>query len=210
MNVLIETFCDRVLSCGFVCELPEDLSTEDIDEIVYSAAYDVHIQSHLDSQRLLYRHTVTSQLPRSNTQMKDQSTSRIMTNDPYFNTSVSRVSENEIFFPTPQLYDMECSQNFANVTCLFGNNDIFAEAVSGSKQMVFHAKISHELQETPVDVRNYWVNALAIGNITKFNEVYDGTDMITCQDKFDTVSKYLSVIGIMKPVAVWFLNCCSD
>lgn len=113
-----------------------------------------------------------------------------MTNDPYFNTSVSRLSENEIFFPTPQLYDVECSQDFANATCLFGNNDIFAEAVTGTKQMVFHARIYHDAQKAPADVRNYRVKALAIGNITKFNDDYDGTD-ITCQDKFDMVSKVI-------------------
>ncbi|KOB73564.1 putative transporter [Operophtera brumata] len=184
-----------VLSCGFVCELPEDISTEDVNDIVYSHAYDVHLQSRSDSQRLLYRHTVTSQLPRSNAPMKDQSTSRIMTNDPNFNTSVSRVSENEIFFPTPQLYDMECSQDFVNATCLFGNNDIFAETTRGTKQMVFRARVTHDAQKDPIDVRNYWVKALAIGNIMKLNEDYDGIDNITCQDKFDMVRVFIGIIG---------------
>lgn len=114
-----------------------------------------------------------------------------MTNDPYFNTSVSRVSESEIFFPTPQLYDMECSQDFVNATCLFGNNDIFTETTRGTKQMVFRARISHDAQIDPMDVRNYRVKALAIGNITKFNENYDGIDNITCQDKFDMVSEVI-------------------
>lgn len=118
-----------------------------------------------------------------------------MTNDPYFSTSVSKVSDDEIFFPTPQLYDMECSKNF-NVSCLFGNNDIFAETPQqrGSKQMVYRARISHDAQMAPESVRDYWVKALAIGNITTFNEDYDGIDMITCQDKFDTVSKVISSV----------------
>lgn len=186
MNLFVR---DRVLSCGFVCELPEEATTQDIEDIVHTHSYDVHLRSSTNTQRLLYRHTVTSHIAHAPQPMKDQSTSRILTNDPYFNTSVSKVSDREIFFPTPQLYDIGCSLDSTNATCSFGESDVFAEQ-SGSKRTMFRARISHDAQKAPMDVRNYWVNALAMTNFTKFDEDYDGIDLTTCRDNFFTVRSW--------------------
>lgn len=176
---------DSVLSCGFVCELQEEATSDEMESILHTQSYDVHLQSRLDSRRLLYRHTVTSHLA-SKPPKRDQSTSRILTNDLYFNSSVSKVSNSEVFFPTPQLFDVECSHDAINATCRFGKADLFAEIDANMR--MYRARISHNAQKPPADVRDYWVTAFAIGNVTKFDYDYDGVESINCQDNFDAVS----------------------
>lgn len=158
-----------------------------MESILRSTSYDVHLQSPLDSQRLLYRHTVTSHFAPS-LPKRDQSTSRTLTNDPFFNSSISQVSNSQVFFPTPRLFNMECSHDSANATCRFGKVDLFAETDDIDEQALYRARISHDAQTPPEDVRNYWVTALAIGNVTNIGDDYDGVESITCKDNFNAVS----------------------
>ncbi|PZC75174.1 hypothetical protein B5X24_HaOG206589 [Helicoverpa armigera] len=145
-----------VLSCGFVCDLPEDLSIEETNALIHTNSYDIHLQSTIDSQRLVYRHTVMAQLAQTMIPKKDQSTSRILTNDPFFNTTISKVSDHTIFFPAPKLYQIECSQDASNETCLFGKDDIFNETEDHLDEAVLRMRISHDVQTAPLDIRNYW------------------------------------------------------
>ncbi|XP_047023812.1 uncharacterized protein LOC124632877 [Helicoverpa zea] len=173
-----------VLSCGFVCDLPEDLSIEETNALIHTNSYDIHLQSTIDSQRLVYRHTVMAQLAQTMIPKKDQSTSRILTNDPFFNTTISKVSDHTIFFPAPKLYQIECSQDASNETCLFGKDDIFNETEDHLDEAVLRMRISHDVQTAPLDIRNYWVKAVSSEyNFTK-DEDYDGIDSVTCSDNF--------------------------
>ncbi|XP_026758900.2 uncharacterized protein LOC113518264 [Galleria mellonella] len=168
-----------LLSCGFVCDLPDDITLEEIDSIVHTHSYDVQLQSPAGSQRLVYRHTVTSMLPHKMTPKKDQSTTRILTNDPYVNTTVSKVSDDQIFFPAPKLFLMECLHDTTNATCSLGSDSIFEEMVAQQKEMKYYVRISHETQETSTDVRDYSVRAVSTWNTTEIDEGLNG---VTCTD----------------------------
>ncbi|CAH0592561.1 unnamed protein product [Chrysodeixis includens] len=173
-----------VLSCGFVCNLPDDMSSDEINGIIHTNSYDIHLQSNIDSQRLVYRHTVMAQLAQSLAPKKDQSTSRILTNDPFFNTTISKVSDKAIFFPAPKLYQIECSRDTSNGTCIFGKDDIFNETEDLLDEAILRMRISHDVQTAPLDIRSYWIKAVSTENTTKFDDDYDGVDSISCSDNF--------------------------
>ncbi|KAM3967792.1 uncharacterized protein ACR2FA_011329 [Aphomia sociella] len=170
-----------VLSCGFVCDVPEDMTLEETDAMVHTHSYDIQLQSQTEAQRLVYRHTVTSMLPNTRTPKKDQSTARIMTNDPYINTTVSKISDDQIFFPTPQLYFMECLHDIINTTCSLGSDNIFKETVEMQKQINYYVRISHDAQKASADVREYSVRAISASNKT---EIDDDVAGVTCKDNF--------------------------
>lgn len=174
----------RILSCGFVCEMPDDMTTEDAEDIIHSHSYEIHLESPIESQRLVYRHTVSSLFPRNMAPKKDQSTSRIMTNDPYFNTTVSKISDREIFFPAPHLYKIDCSYDSSNASCFFGRDDVLTQSEEINEETIFQVRISHDAQKALVDVRSYWVRAISAGNLTKLDDDFDGVDSISCQDSF--------------------------
>ncbi|XP_030027566.2 uncharacterized protein LOC115445436 [Manduca sexta] len=176
-----------ISSCGFLCEMPEGTFSNELEDALHTPFYDIHLQSRVDGQRVLFRHTVSTQDSRRTTPQKDQSTIRIMTNDPHFNTSISKVSDRGIFFPSPRLYEMECSRGLNNVTCVFGINKIFNEGQNGNKGNNLRVRVSHNAQTTPVDVREYWIKALSTGNDTKLDDDYDGVDNITCKDYYDEI-----------------------
>lgn len=177
----------RISSCGFICDVPDIVTPNEIDNILRNDAYDIHLHSSLDAQQLVYRHTLTSSVTRSMTPMKDQSTSRILNNDPYFNVTVSKISDREIFFPAPRLYKMHCSRDLNNGSCVFGRNDIFKQNDEGTEEMeTFRMRISHDAQKTPKTVRNYWVRALSSGNGSIDND-YDGVDSVICKNSYDEV-----------------------
>lgn len=186
--------CYRILSCGFLCELPDDVTSEEAESIVHAHSYDVHLQSRINSQHLVYRHTVSSLLTQTRGPKKDQSTSRIMTNDPYFNTTVSKISDNEIFFPAPQLYQIECSQDLSNASCAFGRNDFITHIDEGDMVMKYRVRISHDAQTVPADVKSYWVRAISSDNVTKFDDNYEGSDSTACHDNFGVVSIESTII----------------
>lgn len=174
----------RVLSCGFVCEMPDAMTTEDAEEIIHGHSYDIHLESPIESQRLIYRHTVSSLFPRNMAPKKDQSTSRIMTNDPYFNTTVSIISDRKIFFPAPHLYKIDCSYDSNNASCLFGNGDVINQAEEFNEDAILRLRISHDAQKAPIDVRSYWVRSISSSNLTKLGDDFDGIDSVSCQDSF--------------------------
>lgn len=166
---------------------------EETNEIIHTNSYDIHLQSTVDSQRLVYRHTVMAQLAQTLVPKKDQSTSRILTNDPFFNTTISKVSEHAIFFPAPKLYQIECTHDTSNGTCLFGKDDIFNETEDHIDEAILRMKISHDVQTAPLDIRSYWVNAVSTENITKVDEDYDGVDSIVCSDNFVSIINQIDV-----------------
>ncbi|KAI5635584.1 MFS_1 like family domain-containing protein [Phthorimaea operculella] len=175
-----------VLSCGFVCELPNDLPPEDAETIVHSHSYDVHLDSPRDSQHLVFRHTVSSAFTQTMAPKKDQSTSRIMTNDPNFNTTVSRISASEVFFPAPQLYQLECSRKSSNGSCLFGRADFMTHLEERGSETSYRVRISHDVTRTLADVDGYWVRAVAAANTSVYDDDYDGVDSVTCDDNFSS------------------------
>lgn len=176
-----------IVSCGFLCDFPEDMSPKDKEAISNTHSYDVLMQSRIDAQRLIYRHIVSSPLIETMAPIKDQSTSRILTNDPYFNTTVSQLSDREVFFPAPRLYKMECTtDDLSNATCLLGDDVIYSETRNVDEMARFHMQISHDSQTTtPTDVRNYWVTAIANRNSTMINEDYNKINSLTCKDNFE-------------------------
>ncbi|KAG7310568.1 hypothetical protein JYU34_003359 [Plutella xylostella] len=171
-----------ILTCGFICELPDNLTPDEAAAIARSQSYDVRIQAEEARQRLVYRHSVAHPAPRPARPARDQSTSRIMTNDPYVNISISRLSDRELFFPAPRLYQMECSGSAGNVTCSFGSDDIL-DTDDVKADAKFRVRISHEPAEV-TDVREYAVQAISPLNSTKFED-YNGSDSVMCQNYFD-------------------------
>ncbi|XP_045778089.1 uncharacterized protein LOC123875991 [Maniola jurtina] len=175
-----------VLSCGFVCELPHGISSEEIEAIVHANSYDVHLKSQTESQRLVYRNTVSSLLARKERPITDQSTSRIMINDPYFNSTATKAAGNRIFFPSPQLYQIDCYHEGNNATCLFGKKNYINDSIEEIKEMkMFRIRITHDAQKNAAEVRNYWVNAISLSNDTKLDEDYEGIDSTVCKNNFD-------------------------
>lgn len=177
-----------LLSCGFVCELPHQISTEEIDSIIHAHSYDVHLKSSTASERLVYRNTISALLDHREKPMKEHSTSRILTNDPYFNSTTSRIGENKMFFPTPQLYELSCSYIGKNATCVFDKSDFVDDSIEEVKESTFRIRVSHDAaQKNSVEVRSYWVNAISVNNTTEANDDYDGVDSITCIDNLAQV-----------------------
>ncbi|XP_028178185.1 uncharacterized protein LOC114365743 [Ostrinia furnacalis] len=163
-----------IASCGFVCELPTDISPEDIAAILHTHSYDLHVQTLDEAQRLVYRHTVSSFMAQTRAPRKDQSTSRILTNNDYFNTTVARISDREVFFPAPQLYHMECAQNSTDAVCYFGNNKMFDEITDKRIEDLYQLRITQD-DENTINV----MMGLVTGNSTEAEEIYQ------CRDYFD-------------------------
>lgn len=177
----------RITTCGFLCDLPKVMSSKETDALLNTHSYDIHIQSHVDAQRLIYRHIVSSPLMQTMAPTRDQSTSRILINDPHLNTTVTQISDREVFFPAPRLYQMDCNDDFNNTTCRLGDDGVFIGTQNMNADFQFRLRISHEVQTTPHDVRSYWVKAIATRNNTKPNGAYYGIDRLTCKDNFDEV-----------------------
>lgn len=180
-------FLYRILSCGFVCEIPDEVTSKEIEAMIHTNSYDVRLQSNSHDQRLLYRHTVSPLPMKSKVLMKDQSTSRIMTDDPFFNSTVSRLSDNELFFPAPTLYQMQCTQTENNATCLFGRKNFLNDLEADNEENTnteYRMRISHDVQKSSTEVKDYWVNAISIGNGTKYDADYEGVDSTACEDNF--------------------------
>ncbi|XP_047530500.1 uncharacterized protein LOC125066465 [Vanessa atalanta] len=173
-----------VLSCGFVCKLPSEATVQEIDTIVHANSYDVHFKSQYESQRLVYRNTISTSLTHRERPMKDHSTSRVLTNDPYFNSTASKVGDKNIFFPVPQLYEIDCSYAGSNATCKFEKEDFINDSIEETKEKLFRVRISPNVQKDSNEVRNYWVNAVSSSNTSQSDEDYDGIDTTSCKDTF--------------------------
>ncbi|CAH2102388.1 unnamed protein product [Euphydryas editha] len=173
-----------VLSCGFVCELPQGATLQEIDTIVHANSYDVHLKSQSDSQRLVYRNTISTSLKHSDKPMRDHSTSRVLTNDPFFNSTSSKVGAGNIFFPVPQLYEIDCSYTGTNATCIFDKKDFINDSIDENKVKTFRVRITHDAQKDSSEIRNYWVNAVSLNNASQSSEDYDGIEITSCKDSF--------------------------
>ncbi|XP_068626476.1 uncharacterized protein [Battus philenor] len=178
-----------ILTCGFACEVPQETNADEIEAITHRETYDIRLQSNTYDQRLLYRHTVSSLLPNTKIVMKDQSTSRIMTDDPFFNTTVSKLSDHVMYFPAPSLYQVICTQTDINATCLFGKKNVLNNLdVDDFEQNVdrnFRMRISHDAQKSSANVKDYWVKAMSIPNENSFDADYSGMESTVCEDNFN-------------------------
>ncbi|XP_041974938.1 uncharacterized protein LOC121730128 [Aricia agestis] len=166
-----------VLSCGFVCDLPLGLSQEDT---VHKNSYDVHLES-LNSQRIVFRNTVSAPLTLKEKPLKEHSKSEVIESDPFFNSTASRVSDGQVFFPTPHLFDIFCTHDDNNATCTFGK--VLNDFGENAKQMQYKVRVSHDAQKDN-DVRSYWVNAVSFGNYSEHHQDFDGIDNTVCYDSF--------------------------
>ncbi|XP_072940582.1 uncharacterized protein [Epargyreus clarus] len=172
-----------VLTCGFVCEASQEVSSEEMSVMMRAQSYGVHLQSSTDSQRLVYRHTL-SQFSNTRTHGKDHSTTRIMTNDPHFNTTISKISDHRIFFPTPQLYRIDCLSDENGTTCSFGRKEFVGDLDETIRDTSYHITITNDNQDDPSRVKNYWVNAITDDNVTTYDENYTDINNMTCEDNF--------------------------
>ena len=167
--------------------MPHQVSKEDVDSIIHAHSYDVHLKSSSESQRLVYRNTISTFLDHREKPMKEHSTSRVLTNDPYFNSTTSIIGDNKIFFPTPQLYDLSCSYTEKNATCEFDKIDFVDDSIEDVREISYRVRISHDAQKNSAEVRNYWVNAISESNSNGTSSDYDGVDTTTCNDNFAQV-----------------------
>lgn len=118
-------FLSRLLSCGFVCEPPEDVSTDEIEAISLQQLYDIRIQSNQEKSQRIYRHSILlPHITKKNSTAYDKSMSRVLTNDPFFGKIIQKSSGGQLFFPSPNLYEFECDANGTNTVCYFGKGDL--------------------------------------------------------------------------------------
>lgn len=168
--------------------MPHQVSKDEVNSIIHAHSYDVHLKSSSESQRLVYRNTISTFLDHREKSMKDQSTSKVLTNDPYFNSTTSIIGDSKIFFPTPQLYDLSCSYSTdKNATCMFDKIDFVDDSIEEATEMSYRVRITHDAQKNSAEVRNYWVNAISESNSNGTNNDYDGVDSTTCNDNFSQV-----------------------
>lgn len=184
-----------IASCGFVCELPDGLSADETNAIVHTNSYDIQIQSPADARRLVYRHTVSGLLSHTMAPKKDHSTTRIMTNDIYFNTTISKISDREVFFPAPQLYQLECDRNTTDAMCILGGEQIFDDIPESNKEETYQVRVSNDEEKRLLNVVGLYV-----GNSTELEENYQ------CKDYFNGA---LDVDGVKVYVVSTHLSRCS-
>ncbi|XP_045495016.1 major facilitator superfamily domain-containing protein 6-A-like [Colias croceus] len=169
-----------VESCGYICELP-NASPEEMDAVLRSNLYNVNLQSPIQSTRLYYQNIYNS-LSRDSKPVKDQTRVRILTNDPYFNSTMRKVTDNKIFFPVPQLYKMECKYEVTNATCTLGKSDLLSQTDAGA-EYEFRARLSHDVKTGNNEVHEYKVRSILKENGTKYGDDFNGVDSTTCIDK---------------------------
>ncbi|CAH0405302.1 unnamed protein product [Chilo suppressalis] len=163
-----------IVSCGFVCELPEGLPMEEVNMIMHSLSYDIQIRSSSDTHRLVYRHTVSGLLHHTMAPKKDQSTTRIMTNDVYFNTSIAKISDQEVFFPAPRLYQMACTHNSSEAMCILGGEQIFDDISESKTEESYKVRVANEEKKRLLNIVGLYA-----GNSTEVEENYQ------CKDYFN-------------------------
>ncbi|GBP83974.1 hypothetical protein EVAR_46604_1 [Eumeta japonica] len=199
-----------ILSCGFVCELPQNTSLELANRIPYLQSYDIHIRTGMTAH-FDYRHTVTSRRPPVTAPKADQSSSRLLKNDPYFNISISRVSETTMYFPAPNVYQMDCSLDSNNGTCVFGKGDILVS--ESNTEDMFRVRVSHKVQKLKKPVKKFWIEAISSFNRSHpVNDPdYDGVDTVTCNDNFslDDTSGGLSEAVYVRAGGALLTRCAS-
>ncbi|KAL4712762.1 hypothetical protein ACJJTC_008059 [Scirpophaga incertulas] len=166
------------VSCGFICDLPNDLSVEERNAIVNTHSYEIQLQSPIEGRRLVYRHTVSTFHSLTTAPQKDHSTTRIMTNDPYFNTTIQKMADDKIYFPAPHLYYMDCTHNSTDATCVLGGEYAFDENIDTRSADRRQVRIGHGEQKNTLDIVGVYVS-----NSTEINDNYQ------CNDYFSEVNE---------------------
>ncbi|XP_013194166.2 uncharacterized protein LOC106137802 [Amyelois transitella] len=161
--------------CGFVCKLPFGLSSKEKEAVVNNNFYEVRLESRQGTEQLLYRHSVSSMVPRPTPPNKDHAT-RNMENDPYINTTVTRIDDDRLFFPVPKLYQLQCDP--MNNTCSLGNVDTITQMTVESNDTQYHLWVSYEAQNEQNTVKEFWVNGVAADSSTEFGK----DDQVSCVD----------------------------
>lgn len=181
------------LSCGFVCDLPPEMIKNQTDEMLHMHSYVIQLQSPVSSQQLVYRHTVSSFL-KPMAPKKDKSTTRILTNDPLFNTTATLVPPEQIFFPAPQLYKMECSHDSQNASCYFAWDSLVSEQKKVNDESNFRIRISDDAQQAELDARKYTVKAItAWESQSEFVKDVSDIESTICVDSLSKGSSGVSV-----------------
>lgn len=112
-------------SCGFVCGLPDDISEEEVDYLTKQQFYDVLVGTQKDIPKLIYRHSTSIlEFTTSVISKSEKSTLRVLTNDPYFDKRIRKMSDSQLFFPSPNLYQLQCDTNTLNTVCNFEKSDL--------------------------------------------------------------------------------------
>ncbi|XP_038207738.1 uncharacterized protein LOC119829341 [Zerene cesonia] len=182
-----------VESCGFICELP-NASLEEIDAAIRSNLYNVNVQSPKQSTRFFYQNIYNS-FSRDSKPVKDRTRIRILNNDPYFNSTMRKVTDNKIFFPVPQLYKMDCRYEITNATCTLGKSDLLSQTEAGAEYK-FRARLSHDVKTGNNEVYEYQVRSILKENGIKYGDDFNGVDSTTCIDN-------LSQTDNVNDLSVW-------
>ncbi|VVC93643.1 unnamed protein product, partial [Leptidea sinapis] len=170
-----------IATCGFLCDTPSGFTSDKLNAVLMSEIYDINLQSKTKSNRLIYRNVYNSLLAPN--EKKYRANSRILKRDPDFNTTITKVSSNQIFFPAPQLYKMQCSYEGSNATCMLGMSQLTAD-LEDDIQDKYRVKISHEVQEDVTKMRDYWIHTILKLNSTVYYKNFSEDDSTTCVDKF--------------------------
>lgn len=167
----------RMLSCGFTCEVPEEITSEEFNVITQMKFYDIHVKSNDDVQRFIYRHSISS--PQIQVHKRDRS--KVLINDPFFDKMIRKVTDRQLFFPAPNLYMFECDTNSSDITCHFGKHAKFLlddslnstnELHTDVKRFLFTVERNKQLdnnstiavQNEGFDGRTFWVRGLSLDN----------------------------------------------
>lgn len=124
--------------------------------------------------------------------MQDHSNSKILTNNPFFNSTISKISNETIFFPTPQLYKINCSRENGNATCAFAE-DFLSDISQEPNEDNYRIRISVDAQIKVNKSPKYWVNSIV--NSSGFGDL-EGIENTMCYDKYALVREkcYLNKI----------------
>ncbi|XP_047510240.1 uncharacterized protein LOC125053078 [Pieris napi] len=173
-------------SCGFVCQSLN--ASTDMHVVLKSKSYNVNLKSLTRSQRLIYRNVIN---PLSEDfDSKDRKRVRILTNNPNFNSTITQVSDNKMYFPTPRLYTMNCN-DMNNITCLLGNFDLISELEKDIYED-YRARIARHIEDDVDESPVYSINAIQSRN--KSFKDFEGVDSTTCIDRFKEAENDVEVM----------------
>lgn len=165
-----------------------------MNAVLSSNSYIVNLNSKKQSQRLIYRNAVKS--TSKDVDSKDRKRVHILKNNPNFNSTMTQVSDNKIFFPTPLLYSMTCNGGSSNSTCVLGKFDLIADV---EKDIIedFHVRILHRVDDDVDETPMYWVNS--IQNRNSSFEI-GGVNSTSCIDTLKQVSiTFLYIVVVTGP-----------
>ncbi|CAK1540106.1 unnamed protein product [Leptosia nina] len=182
-----------ILSCGFLCQSPNETTEDELDSLLDSTSYTVNLKSVAQSQLLIYRNVYQS-ISRDTSIIKDRKRVRALTNDPFFNSTMTKVSERTVFFPTPQLYSIDCLHEGKNATCSLGNPDHIFDLDSENIEE-YRVRFSRRVIDSE-EASEYWINAILGDTNSSLMKGFGGVDSTNCRDTLiaqDDVSVWVQV-----------------